>query len=78
MVNKAEWELEAFLTGDYGLLLDGLMFIDTFQSGGHTVSYEQAKAYLDDYLAQPYNQDMAAHFKRQDPSWAKVLKRKDN
>ncbi len=78
MVNKAEWELEAFLTGDYGLLLDGLMFIDTFQSGGHTVSYEQAKAYLDDYLAQPYNQDMAAHFKRQDPSWAKVLKRKDD
>ena len=70
-----EWELETFLTGDRGMFLDGLLMISHFQSGGHTVSYEQAKAYLDEMLAQPYNRDMAEHFREREPAWAKVLQR---
>jgi len=70
-----EWELETFLTGDRGMFLDGLLMISHFQSGGHTVSYEQAKGYLDEMLAQPYNRDMAEHFREREPAWAKVLQR---
>ena len=70
-----EWELEAFLTGDRGTFLDGLLMISHFESGGHTVSYEQGKGYLDDMLAQPYNRDMAEHFIERQPTWAQVLER---
>ncbi|MBC7235069.1 MAG: alpha-glucosidase/alpha-galactosidase [Chloroflexi bacterium] len=76
MILSMEWELEAFLTGDRDMLLDGLLMVNTYQAGGHTVSYEQAKGYLDDMLAQPYNRDMAEHFPLREPSWARVLKRK--
>jgi alpha-galactosidase len=77
LVLSMEWELEAFLTGDRGMLLDGLLMLNTYQAGGHTVSYEQAKAYLEDMLAQPYNQDLAERFPPREPSWARVLERKD-
>lgn len=59
-----EWELEAFLTGDRGLLLDGLLMLSTYHGGGHTVSYQQAVAYLEEMLAQPWNRDMAEHFSK--------------
>ena len=46
-----------------------------YQSGGHTTSYAQAKAYVDEMLAQPWNQEMAAHFAERKPRWATVLER---
>jgi len=72
---QMEWELEAYLTGDRGMLLDGLLMVSTYRGGGHTTSHEQALGYLNDLLAQPYNRDMAEHFKDRQPSWAKVPKR---
>ena len=70
-----EWGLEAFLTGDRGMWLDGLLMVSHFQSSGHSVSHEQAKAYLEEMLAQPYNREMAEHFCEREPAWAHVLKR---
>jgi alpha-galactosidase len=61
-VLSMEWELECYLTGDKGLLLDGLLMLNTFQAGSTTNSYQQAKGYLDDMFSQPWNQDMAQHF----------------
>jgi hypothetical protein len=55
--------------------LDGLLSVSHFQSGGHTVSYEQARAYLDEMLAQPYNAELAEHFQERSPAWAKALKK---
>jgi len=72
---QMEWGLEAYLTGDRGMLLDGLLMVSTYRGGGHTTSHEQALRYLNDLLAQPYNRDMAEHFKDRQPSWAKVLQR---
>ena len=77
MILSMECELEAFLTGDRDMLLDGMLMVNTYQAGGHTVSYEQAKAYMEEMLAQPYNQDIAEHFPVREPSWARVLKRKE-
>lgn len=68
-----EWQLETYLSGDRGMWLDGLLSVSHFQSGGHTVSYEQAKAYLDEMLAQPYNAELAEHFQERTPAWAKLL-----
>ncbi len=72
---QMEWQLEAYLTGDRGMLLDGLLMVSTYQGGGHTTSYEQAVGYLNDLLAQPYSRDMAEHFKDRQPSWMDVLHR---
>ena len=76
MILSMEWELEAFMTGDRDMLLDGLLMVNTYQGGGCTTSYEQAKAYLDDMLAQPYNRDMAEHFKERQPAWVHILERR--
>jgi hypothetical protein len=70
-----EWELETFLSGDRGMWLDGLLMVSHFQSSGRTMSYRQAKAYLDELFAQPYNRDLAEHFQERAPSWAHVLGR---
>lgn len=70
-----EWELEAFLTGDRGMLLDGLLMVSHYQSVGTTSSYQQAKGYLDEMLAQPERREMAEHFAERQPDWAHVLQR---
>jgi alpha-galactosidase len=72
-----EWELEAFLTGDGDMLIEGLLMVNTYGGGGPTCSYEQAKSYVEDVLSQPYNQEMAEHFSKDQPSWAHVLERDD-
>jgi alpha-galactosidase/6-phospho-beta-glucosidase family protein len=71
-----EWELEAFLTGDRDMWLDGLLMVDTYMGSGRTAAYQQAKDYLEDLLAQPYNAEMAAHFAGKTPDWARVLRRR--
>jgi alpha-galactosidase len=70
-----EWILEAFLSGDRGMWLDGLLMVQHHQSGGHTQSYAQAKAYLEDFLSQPWNREMAEHFAEKKPSWAHLVER---
>jgi alpha-galactosidase len=62
-VLSMEWELECYLTGDRDLLLDGYLMLSTFQGGGKTTTYQQAVGYLDEMFAQPWNKEMAAHFK---------------
>ncbi|MFH1084629.1 MAG: alpha-glucosidase/alpha-galactosidase [Chloroflexota bacterium] len=70
-----EWELEAFGTGDRDMLLEGLLMITSWHSGGHSVSYQQAKDYLDAMLAEPYNREMAEYFKPRRPSWHRLVER---
>jgi alpha-galactosidase len=72
---SVEWELETFTSGDRGMWLDGLLMVSHFQSSGQTTSYAQAKAYLDELFAQPYNRDLAEYFQERTPAWARVLKR---
>ncbi|HEX2037938.1 MAG TPA: alpha-glucosidase/alpha-galactosidase [Chloroflexota bacterium] len=56
-IAKAERELAAFVGGDRDLLL-GCLLIDDHRSR----SLEQAEAYLEAVLAQPWNGDLAARF----------------
>jgi alpha-galactosidase len=72
-VNAMEWELEAFITGDRAMLLDALLMVSHHQSNGRSASVAQAKAYLDELLAQPYEQYWAARFQDKTPAWAKRL-----
>jgi alpha-galactosidase len=58
-----EWQLEAFLKGDRRLWLEGLLMLNTYMSGGHTHTYQQAVDYMNDMFAQPWNREMAEHFK---------------
>jgi alpha-galactosidase len=68
-----EWQLETYLSGDRGMWLDGLLMVSHFQSSAQTVSYRQAKDYLDEMFAQPYNRDLAEHFQERAPEWSHVL-----
>jgi len=70
-----EWELEAFLTGDREMLVEGLLMLNAYNHSGPTTSYAQAKAYVDELLAQPYEQEWATIFKERRPAWARVLER---
>lgn len=72
---STEWEVEAYLTGDRDMLVEGLLMMYTYDHAGPTTSYEQAKAYVDDILSQPYEQEWAGRFKERKPSWASVLER---
>ncbi len=58
-----EWGLEAYLTGDRRMLLDGMLMLSTYQSGSHIASYQQAVDFLEDYFALPFNREMAEYFK---------------
>jgi len=58
-----EWELEAYLTGDRGMLLDGALMLSTYQSGSNTTSYKQAVEFLEDVLALPLNREMSKYLK---------------
>ena len=68
-------EVEAFLTGDRDMLIDGLLMVYAFDHGGPTISYQQARGLVDDLLSQPHEQEWANRFKERRPSWAHVLDR---
>jgi alpha-galactosidase len=68
-----EWELEAFLTGDRDMLVEGLLMLNTYDHAGPTTSYAQAKAFVDDLLSQPYEAELAAIFPERKSSWAKLV-----
>jgi alpha-galactosidase len=72
---STEWEVEAFVSGDKEMLVEGLLMMYTYDHAGPTTSYEQAKALVEDILSQPYEQEWASRFKDNKPSWAKVLER---
>ena len=74
-VLSTEWEVEAYVTGDAEMLVDALAMVYTFDHRGPTTSYEQAKAYVEELLALPDEQDWASHFKWNRPAWAKILER---
>jgi len=58
-----EWMLEAYLTGDRRMLLDGLLMLNTYHGGAQTKSYKQAAEFLDEVMALPFNRELAQHFK---------------
>ena len=60
------------------MLIEGLLMVYTYDHGGPTCSYEQAKALVDDLLSQPYEQSWAARFKENRPSWADVLEKPED
>jgi alpha-galactosidase len=62
-VLSMEWNLETYLSADVGMLLDGLLMVNTYHGGSTTSSYKQALEYLDDMFAQPWNRRMAEHFR---------------
>ena len=70
-----EWELEAFLTGDREMLVEGLLMLNTYDHAGPTTSYEQAKAFVDEMLSQPYEAELAAIFPERKPAWASIVER---
>jgi alpha-galactosidase len=72
---SGQWEREAFLTGDREMLVEGLLMVYAFDHGGPTLSYDQAKALVDDILAQPYEQVWASRFQQRRPGWAQILER---
>ena len=58
-----EWGIEAYLTGDRRMLLDGMLMLSTYQSSSRTTSYQQAADFLEEYLSLPFNREMAEYFK---------------
>ena len=58
-----EWSLEAYLTGDRRMLLDGMLMLSTYQSSSNAASYQQAVDFLNEYFALPFNREMAEYFK---------------
>ena len=73
---STEWEVEAFVSGDKEMLIEGLLMMYTYDHAGPTTSYAQAKALVDDILSQPYEREWASRFVENRPSWARVLERK--
>jgi alpha-galactosidase len=74
-VLSTEWEVEAYVTGDAEMLVDALLTVYAFDHGGPTVSYADAKGYVEELLSLPDEQDWAAHFKWNRPAWGKILDR---
>jgi alpha-galactosidase len=72
---SGQWEREAFLTGDRDMLVEGLLMVYAFDHAGPTISYAQAKAFVDDILVQPYEQVWASRFTQRRPAWAQILER---
>ncbi len=70
-----EWEAEAYETGDAEMLVDALLMVYAFDHGGPTTSYAQARGYVEELLALPDEQDWAARFRWNKPSWAGILER---
>jgi alpha-galactosidase len=58
-----EWSLEAYLTGDRRMLLDGALMLSTYQSSGRPKSYQQVVDFMEEYFSLPFNREMAEHFK---------------
>jgi alpha-galactosidase len=75
-LTSMEWEIEAYLTGDKEMLIEALLMVYTYDGAGPTTSYAQAKAFVEDVLSQPYEQEWAARFVERRPAWAHVLERK--
>ena len=48
-----EWGLEAYLTGDRRMLLDGALMLSTYQSSGLTKSYQQVVDFMEEYFSLP-------------------------
>ena len=57
------------------MLVEGLLMLNTYDHVGPTTSYEQARAFVDELLSQPYEAELAAIFKERRPSWARVVER---
>ena len=58
-----EWGLEAYLTGDRRMLLDGLLMLSISHSGDRSTSYQQATGFIEEVLSLPFNSKMAEHFR---------------
>ncbi len=54
---RMEWSLEAFITGDRGILEEILV------RDPRTKSFEQVKAVIEEILALPFNQEMKRHYR---------------
>jgi hypothetical protein len=58
------------------MLIEELLTVYTYDHAGLTTSHAQAKAWVDDILSQPYEQEWVAHHEENYGLWAHVLERK--